>query len=73
MKTYQGRKTEDSVELKSGGDTWKYESVRDSIARMRSAVKGMTEEKSLRIRDFGGLLRQIGSANITLDLDETLL
>lgn len=73
MKTYQGRKYGDAVELKSGDDTWKYETVRDSIALMRSAVRGMTEEKSMRIRDFGGLLKQVGSAEITLDLDETLL
>jgi hypothetical protein len=33
----------------------------------------MTEAKSLRIRDFGGLLDQVGSAAITLDLNETLL
>ena len=73
MKTYQGRRYENAVELKSGDDTWKYETVRDSIAQMRLAVRGMTEEKSFRIRDFGGLLRQVGSADITLDLDETLL
>ena len=73
MKTYQGRKYEDAVELKSGHDTWKYVTVRDSIANLRSAVRTMTEEKSLRIRDFGGLLKQVGSADITLDLDETLL
>ena len=73
MKTYQARKFEDAVELKSGDDTWKYATVRDSIAQMRSAVRGMTEEKSVRIRDFGGLLKQVGSADITLDLDETLL
>jgi hypothetical protein len=40
---------------------------------MRSAVRVMTEEISIRIRDFAALLNQLDSAVITLDLNETLL
>jgi len=40
---------------------------------MRSATRVMTEEISRGIRDFAILLNQVGSAAITLELNETLL
>jgi hypothetical protein len=73
MKTYQGKRDGRTAKLESDGETWEYLTVSHATSRMRSAVKAMTEEKSLRIRDFGGLLNQVGSAAITLDLNETLL
>ena len=73
MKTYQGSRYGRTAKLESGGKTWEYLTVSHAISRLRSAVKAMTQEKSLRIRDFGGLLRRVGSADITLELDETLL
>jgi len=73
MKTYQGSRYGRTAKLESGGKTWEYLTVSHAISRLRSAVKAMTQEKSLRIRDFGGLLHQVGRAAITLDLNETLL
>ena len=73
MKTYQGKRYGRTAKLENGGETWEYSTVSHATSRMRSAVRAMTEEKSLRIRDFGGLLNQVGSAAITLDLNETLL
>jgi hypothetical protein len=73
MKTYQGRRCGRTAKLESGGKTWEYLTVSHATSRMRSAVKAMTEEKSRRIRDFGGLLNQVGSAAITLDLNEAFL
>jgi len=59
--------------LENGVVSWEYLTVTHGIGRMRSAVRAMTEERSRRIRDFGGLLYQVGSAAIRLDLNETLL
>ncbi len=59
--------------LENGVVSWEYSTVTDGISRMRSAVRVMTEEISIGIRDFAVLLSQAGSAAITLDLNETLL
>jgi len=59
--------------LENGVVSWEYSTVTDGISRMQSAVRVMTEEISIGIRDFAALLSQVGSAAITLDLNETLL
>ena len=59
--------------LENGVVSWEYLTVAHGISRMRSAVRVMTEEISICIRDFAALLNQVGSAAITLDLNETLL
>jgi hypothetical protein len=53
--------------------SWEYSTVAHGTSRMRSATRVMTEEISRGIRDFAILLNQVGSAAITLDLNETLL
>jgi hypothetical protein len=73
MQTYQGKRHGKAMMLENGVVSWEYLTVAHGISRMRSAVRAMTEEKSRRIRDFGGMLNQVGSAAITLDLNETLL
>jgi hypothetical protein len=73
MNTYQGKRYGKAMMLENGVVSWEYLTVTQGISRMRSAVRAMTEEKSQRIRDFAGLLNQVGSAAITLDLNETLL
>jgi hypothetical protein len=59
--------------LENGVVSWEYLTVAHGTSRMRSAVRVMTEEISIRIRDFAALLNQLDSAVITLDLNETLL
>jgi Flp pilus assembly protein CpaB len=73
MRTYQGKRYGKAMMLENGVVSWEYLTVTHGVSRMRLAVRAMTEEKSRRIRDFGGLLNQVGSAAITLDLNETLL
>jgi hypothetical protein len=73
MNTYQGKRYGKAMMLENGVVSWEYLTVTHGISRMRSAVRVMTEEISIGIRDFGGLLNQVGSAVITLDLNETLL
>ena len=73
MQTYQGKRYGKAMMLENGVVSWEYLTVTHGISRMRSAVRVMTEERSIRIRDFAALLNQVGSAAITLDLNETLL
>lgn len=73
MRTYQGKRYGKAMMIENGVVSWEYLTVAHGISRMRSAVKVMTEEISIRIRDFAALLNQVGSAAITLDLNETLL
>jgi hypothetical protein len=73
MQTYQGKRYGKAMMLENGVVSWEYSTVTDGISRMQSAVRVMTEEISIGIRDFAALLSQVGSAAITLDLNETLL
>ena len=73
MMTYQGKRYGKGMMLENGVVSWEYPAVTHGISRMRSAVRVMTEEISGGIRDFAILLNQVGSAAITLDLNETLL
>ena len=73
MRTYQGKRYGNAMMTENGVVSWEYLTVAHGTSRMRSAVRVMTEEISIRIRDFTALLNQLGSAVITLDLNETLL
>jgi hypothetical protein len=73
MRTYQGKRYGKAMMLQNGIVSWEYLTVAHGTSRMRSAVRVMTEERSIRIRDFAALLNPVGSAAITLDLNETLL
>jgi hypothetical protein len=73
MQTYQGKRYGKAMMLENGVVSWEYSTVTQGISRMRSAVRVMTEEISIGIRDFAALLNQVGSAAIALDLNETLL
>ena len=73
MRTYQGKRYGKAMMIENGVVSWEYLTVAHGISRMRSAVRVMTEERSIGIRDFAALLNQVGSAAITLDLNETLL
>ena len=73
MQTYQSKRHGKAMMLENGVVSWEYLTVAHGTSRMRSAVRAMTEEESRRIRDFGALLHQVGSAVISLDLNETLL
>ena len=73
MQTYQGKRYGKAMMLENGVVSWEYSTVTDGISRMQSAVRVMTEEISIGIRDFAALLSQVGSAAITLDLNETVL
>ena len=73
MRSYQGKRYGKAMMLENGVVSWEYSTVTDGISRMQSAVRVMTEEISIGIRDFAALLSQVGSAAITLDLNETLL
>ena len=73
MRTYQGKRYGKAMIIENGVVSWEYLTVAHGTSRMRSAVRVMTEEISIRIRDFAILLNQVGSAAITLDLNETLL
>lgn len=73
MRTYQGKRYGKAMMLENGVVSWEYLTVAHGTSRMRSAVRVMTEEISIRIRDFAALLNQLDSAVITLDLNETLL
>ena len=73
MKTYQGTRHGKAMMLDNGVVSWEYLTVAHGTSRMRSATRVMTEELSRGIRDFAILLNQVGSAAITLDLNETLL
>ncbi len=73
MQTYQGKRYGKAMMLENGVVSWEYLTVAHGISRMRSAVRVMTEEISIGIRDFAASLSQVGSAAITLDLNETLL
>jgi hypothetical protein len=73
MRTYQGKRYGNAMMTENGVVSWEYLTVTHGISRMRSAVRVMTEEISIGIRDFAALLNQVGSAAITLDLNETLL
>jgi hypothetical protein len=73
MQTYQGKRYGKEMMLENGVVSWEYLTVTHGISRMRSAVRVMTEEISIGILNFAILLNQVGSAAITLDLNETLL
>ena len=73
MRTYQGKRYGKAMIIENGVVSWEYLTVAHGTSRMRSAVRVMTEEISICIRDFAALLNQVGSAAITLDLNETLL
>jgi hypothetical protein len=73
MRTYQGKRYGKAMIIENGVVSWEYLTVAHGTSRMRSAVRVMTEEISIRIRDFAILLNQVGSGVITLDLNETLL
>ena len=73
MQTYQGKRHGKAMMPENGVVSWEYSTVTHGISQMRSAVRVMTEERSIRIRDFAALLNPVGSAAITLDLNETLL
>ena len=73
MRTYQGKRYGKAMMLENGVASWEYSTVTHGISRIRSATRVMTEEISRGIRDFAILLNQVGSAAITLDLNETLL
>jgi hypothetical protein len=73
MRTYQGKRYGKAMMLQNGIVSWEYLTVAHGTSRMRSAVRVMTEEISIRIRDFAALLHQVGGAAITLDLNEMLL
>ena len=73
MRTYQGKRYGKAMIIENGVVSWEYLTVAHGTSLMRSAVRVMTEEISIRIRDFAILLNQVGSGVITLDLNETLL
>ena len=73
MRTYQGKRYGKAMMIENGVVSWEYLTVAHGTSRMRSAVRVVTEEISICIRDFAALLNQVGSAAITLDLNETLL
>ncbi len=73
MRTYQGKRHGKAMMLENSVVSWEYLTVAHGTSRMRSATRVMTEETSRGIRDFAILLNQVGSAAITLDLNETLL
>ena len=73
MRTYQGKQHGKAMMLENSVVSWEYLTVAHGTSHMRSATRVMTEEISIGIRDFAALLSQVGSAAITLDLNETLL
>ena len=73
MKTYQGRRYLRAMTLESGGSLIRdYDSVAESISRMRSAVRVMTPVVLESLREFEALLNRVGRKD-SIDLDETLL
>ena len=73
MRTYQGKRYGKAMIIENGVVSWEYLTVAHGTSHMRSAIRVMTEEISIGIRSFAILLNQVGSAAITLDLNETLL
>ena len=73
MRTYQGTRYGKAMMIENGVVSWEYLTVAHGTSHMRSATRIMTEEISIGIRNFAILLNQVGSAAITLDLNETLL